>query len=75
MTPPKRQLGLLITAALVIANMIGTGVFTSTGFQAISLHDPMTILLTWVVGGVLALCGVDPTSYVDVPPYDAFVAR
>src|SRR5512134_3745696 len=37
--------------------MIGTGVFTSTGFQAASLHDPMTILLCWVVGGLLALCG------------------
>ena len=37
--------------------MIGTGVFTSTGFQANSLHDPMTILLAWVVGGLLALCG------------------
>src|SRR5512134_3545353 len=37
--------------------MIGTGVFTSTGFQAAALHDPPTILLAWVVGGVLALCG------------------
>lgn len=57
MTPPKRRLGLTVTAAIVVANMIGTGVFTSTGFQAASLHDPMTILLCWVVGGVLALCG------------------
>ncbi len=57
MTPPKRQLGLAITAAIVIANMIGTGVFTSTGFQAASLGDPLTILLAWVIGGVLALCG------------------
>ncbi len=57
MTPPKRRLGLAITAAIVIANMIGTGVFTSTGFQAAALHDPMTILLAWVIGGVLALCG------------------
>ena len=57
MTPPKRQLGLGITAAIVIANMIGTGVFTSTGFQAHDLHDPKTILLAWVVGGVVALCG------------------
>jgi APA family basic amino acid/polyamine antiporter len=56
-TPPKRRLGLTITAAIVIANMIGTGVFTSTGFQAAALHDPMTILLAWVIGGVLALCG------------------
>jgi len=57
MTPPKRQLGLGVAAAIVIANMIGTGVFTSTGFQANSLHDPTTILLAWVVGGVIALCG------------------
>ncbi len=57
MTPPKRRLGLIVTAAIVIANMIGTGVFTSTGFQAASLHDPITILLAWVVGGLLALCG------------------
>ncbi|MBA3464859.1 MAG: amino acid permease [Deltaproteobacteria bacterium] len=57
MTAPKRRLGLTVTAAIVVANMIGTGVFTSTGFQAASLHDPGTILLCWVVGGVLALCG------------------
>jgi APA family basic amino acid/polyamine antiporter len=56
-TPPRRQLGFSITAAIVIANMIGTGVFTSTGFQARDLHDPSTILIAWVIGGVLALCG------------------
>jgi APA family basic amino acid/polyamine antiporter len=54
---PRRQLGLSITIAIVIANMIGTGIFTSTGFQAGDLHDPMTILLCWVIGGVIALCG------------------
>ena len=43
-TAPKRRLGLAVTAAIVIANMIGTGVFTSTGYQAASLHDPLTIL-------------------------------
>lgn len=57
MTPPRRQLGIYVTAAIVVANMIGVGVFTSTGFQAASLHDPATILLAWVVGGLLALCG------------------
>ena len=34
--------------------MVGTGVFTSAGFQAHDLHDPATILIAWVVGGVLA---------------------
>ena len=57
MTPPKRQLGLGITAAIVIANMIGTGVFTSTGFEAKGLGDPKTILFAWIVGGVVALAG------------------
>lgn len=57
MTAPARRLGLIVTAAIVVANMIGTGVFTSTGFQAESLFDPLTILACWVVGGVLALCG------------------
>ena len=64
MTLPKRQLGLYVTAAIVVANMIGTGVFTSTGFSAKSLHDPMTILLAWVIGGALALCGA--TAYAEL---------
>jgi APA family basic amino acid/polyamine antiporter len=57
-TPPKRQLGIAIAAAIVIANMIGAGVFTSAGFQAaFSFKDPLTMMSTWVVGGVIALCG------------------
>jgi APA family basic amino acid/polyamine antiporter len=56
-TQPKARLGLGLAAAIVIANMIGTGVFTSTGYQAASLHDPLTILACWLVGGVIALCG------------------
>jgi APA family basic amino acid/polyamine antiporter len=43
--------------ALVIANMIGTGVFTSLGFQLIDLQNPTTILILWVLGGILALSG------------------
>lgn len=64
MTPPRRQLGLFVTAAIVIANMIGVGVFTSTGFQAASLHDPTTIIIAWIVGGVIALCGA--ASYAEL---------
>ncbi len=37
--------------------MVGTGVFTSIGFQALGLTSPLSILLLWLVGGVLALCG------------------
>jgi APA family basic amino acid/polyamine antiporter len=43
--------------ALVIANMIGAGIFTTTGFQAADLRHPLLILALWVVGGLLALLG------------------
>src|SRR5678815_4898280 len=48
----------MIAAAIVIANMTGAGVFTIPGFQAAySFKDPMTMMSTWVVGGLIALCG------------------
>jgi APA family basic amino acid/polyamine antiporter len=47
-----------ITATnLVIANMVGTGVFTSLGFQIPSIPSDFALLLLWVVGGIAALCG------------------
>jgi APA family basic amino acid/polyamine antiporter len=52
---PKKLL-LFTGVGLVIANMIGAGVFLSTGFMAQDL-GPMTIMLAWVVGAVLALAG------------------
>ena len=41
---------------LVVASMVGTGVFTTTGFLVGELK-PMAVLLTWLVGGVSALAG------------------
>lgn len=43
--------------SVVIANMIGTGVFTSLGFQVMGLSSVFSILFLWVLGGVIALCG------------------
>ena len=43
--------------AVVIANMIGTGVFTSLGFQLLEIRSGFVILALWFVGGVTALCG------------------
>jgi APA family basic amino acid/polyamine antiporter len=43
--------------SIVVANMIGTGVFTSLGFQLLDIDSAPVILLLWVVGGLLALCG------------------
>ena len=43
--------------AVVIANMIGTGVFTSLGFQLLDIQSGFALLMLWIVGGVTALCG------------------
>ncbi|CAN5311964.1 amino acid permease [soil metagenome] len=43
--------------ALVIANMIGTGVFTSLGYQVSPLPSGFVILMLWLLGGIIALCG------------------
>ena len=43
--------------AVVIANMIGTGVFTSLGYQLADIDSPFVLLLLWLVGGCTALCG------------------
>lgn len=52
-----RKVGLTTCTALVMANMIGTGVFASLGFQVKELPSPFLILLVWALGGVIALCG------------------
>ena len=43
--------------AVVIANMIGTGVFTSLGFQLLDIQSGFAILLLWALGGLIAVCG------------------
>jgi basic amino acid/polyamine antiporter, APA family len=54
---PQRQLGLLSATSLVVASMIGTGVFTTSGFLLGDLHSPERVLLIWVAGGILASLG------------------
>lgn len=44
-------------ACIVVANMIGTGVFTSLGFQVVEIKSGFALLFLWLVGGVFALCG------------------
>ena len=47
-----------ITAtAIVVADMVGVGVFTSLGFQVIDITSGFALLLLWVVGGIVAICG------------------
>jgi basic amino acid/polyamine antiporter, APA family len=42
---------------MVVANMIGTGVFTSIGYQLPDLPAAVPVLVLWLLGGLLSLCG------------------
>jgi len=54
---PEKSFGFWTLTFLVVANMIGAGVFTTSGFTLASLGDPRLVLLAWLVGGLIALCG------------------
>ena len=51
------KFGLWTASAFVIANMIGTGVFTSLGFQLEQTTNFIAIAILWLLGGIIALCG------------------
>ena len=53
----RNKYSLSATTAIVIANMIGTGIFVSLGFQLLITNDFATIIILWVVGGLISLCG------------------
>ncbi|MBE9215480.1 amino acid permease [Plectonema cf. radiosum LEGE 06105] len=53
----KKTIGLFTAICIVVANMIGTGVFTSLGFQVVDIKSGFTLLFLWMVGGIFALCG------------------
>ncbi len=59
MVPPdlERKLTFFPVSNIVIANMVGAGIFTTSGLLMAGLHDPLLMLLLWLVGGCVALCG------------------
>ena len=57
MSKINRQYDSRTATSIVIANMIGTGVFTSLGFQLLDIQSAPVILFLWLLGGLAALCG------------------
>jgi APA family basic amino acid/polyamine antiporter len=53
----ERKLGLFPLTNIVIANMIGAGIFTTSGLLMKDLHNPAVMLGLWLFGGLIALCG------------------
>src|SRR5215212_6790747 len=53
----KHTISPLTATCIVVANMVGTGIFTSLGFQVAGLPTGFAILALWIAGGICALCG------------------
>lgn len=54
---PKRQIGLYAATAITVGNIIGSGIFRSPHSVAQELPGFVPVMLAWVVGGVLSICG------------------
>jgi len=52
-----RQISLSAAVALVVSNMVGTGIFTTPGYLARDLGDPKLYFAIWILGGLIALIG------------------
>lgn len=52
-----RGVSLITATAIVIANMVGTGIFTSLGYQVTDLPTGFSIVMLWAIGGLCAFCG------------------
>jgi APA family basic amino acid/polyamine antiporter len=53
----ERKLGLFPLTNIVVANMIGAGIFTTSGLLMQDLNNPIIMIILWVVGGTIAICG------------------
>lgn len=54
---PRKQFGHWTLTFLVVANMIGAGVFVTSGFSMGDLHSPGLIVVAWAVAGLIAIAG------------------
>ncbi|MCP4976797.1 MAG: APC family permease [Maribacter sp.] len=61
------SIGLTTATAIVIANMIGAGIFTSLGFQLVDTVNTWSITILWCLGALMALCGA--LSYAEIATY------
>jgi basic amino acid/polyamine antiporter, APA family len=53
----ERKISGFTATNIVVANMIGTGVFVSVHFQVMSIHSDFALIFLWILGGLLSLCG------------------
>ena len=61
------SIGFFTATAIVIANMVGAGIFTSLGFQLVDTTNTWSIIMLWSIGALMALCGA--LSYAELGTY------
>ena len=52
-----RVVGAVGATGMIVAAMVGSGIFALTGQFGAAVGSPAGVLMPWVVGAVLALCG------------------
>lgn len=63
----QNTIGWFTATSIVVANMIGAGIFTSLGFQLVDTVNTWSIFILWVLGALMALCGA--VSYAELGSY------
>jgi basic amino acid/polyamine antiporter, APA family len=53
----QKKISAVTATNLVVANMVGIGIFTSLGFQVAGITSDFALIALWVIGGIAALCG------------------
>lgn len=53
----SRKIGLFTATSIVVANMIGSGIFTTSGIMAAQLPGPGWVFSCWLFGGLIAISG------------------
>jgi len=53
----KRKIGHLTATSIVVANMIGAGIFTTSGIMAVQLPNHAWVLGCWIFGGLVTIAG------------------
>jgi len=54
---PIASVSCVTATAIVVADMVGVGVFTSLGFQVKDITSGFSLLMLWIIGGIVAMCG------------------
>src|SRR6187401_445569 len=53
----KQSLGMSLVVVIVIANVIGSGVYKKVAPMAAELHSPGWVLIAWILAGIISLFG------------------